>query len=252
MPYADHDGVRIHYKIEGDGPPVVLQHGFTQSAMTWYMNGYVNALKQDYQLILVDARGHGDSDKPHHPDVYDVSLTAGDVVAVLDDLHLDKAHYWGYSMGGWIGCGMAKYALARVHTFILGGMHPYGRQLPPDSQLDGDDPEAFVDALMGRLGVDQTAIPPVLREALFANDFKALAAAQQDFPSLAEIIPTMTMPSLLYAGENDETYYAKARACAQELPNASFFSLPGHDHAEAFRASKLVLPHVTAFLRDNS
>lgn len=252
MPYADNNGVRIHYQVEGGGLPLVLQHGFTQSAKRWYVHGYVDALKSDYQLILVDARGHGQSDKPHNPDSYDVSLMVGDVVAVLDALHLDKGHFWGYSMGGWIGFGMAKYALERVHTFILGGMHPYGRQLPPGSQLDGSDPEAFVNAFTRRLGIDPSAMPPEIREELFANDFQALAAAQQDFPSIAEMIPTLTMPCLLYAGENDATYYSKARECAQQLPHATFFSLPGLDHAAAFRESGLVLPQVTKFLRENS
>jgi pimeloyl-ACP methyl ester carboxylesterase len=252
MPYADNNGVRIHYQVEGDGPPLVLQHGFTSSLRRWYLYGYVDALKADYQLILVNARGHGQSDKPHEPDAYDVSLMAGDVVAVLDALHLDKAHFWGYSMGGWIGYGMAKYALERVQTFILGGMHPYGRKLPLGTQLDGSDPEAFVNALMGRLSVDLSAMPPEIREELFANDFQALAAAQQDFPSIAEIIPTMTMPCLLYAGEHDATYYAKTRECAQHLPNATFFPLPELDHAAGFRESGLVLPHATKFLRENS
>lgn len=252
MPYADNHGVRIHYQVEGEGPPLVLQHGFTSSLKRWYFHGYVDALKSDYQLILVDARGHGGSEKPHDPAAYDVALMAGDVVAVLDALHLDTAHYWGYSMGGWIGYGMTKYARQRVHTFILGGMHPYGRQLPPGSRLDGSDPVAFVNALMGRLGVNQTAMPPEIRAELFANDFQALAAAQQDFPSLVEVIPAMTMPCLLYAGENDATYYAKTQVCAQHLPNATFFSLAGLDHSAAFRESALVLPYVTKFLREHS
>ena len=251
MPHADNNGVRIHYQVEGEGPSLVLQHGFTSSMQRWYFYGYVDALQSDYQLILLDARGHGGSDKPHDPEAYDVSLMAGDVVAVLDALHLDQAHYWGYSMGGWIGYGLAKYAPERVRTFILGGMHPYGRQLPPGSQLDGSDPEAFVNALMGRLGVDQTAMPPAIRDELFANDFQALAAAQQDFPSLVEIIPTMTMPCFLYAGKNDATYYAKTRECAQHLPNATFFSLPGLDHSAVFRESGLVLPRVTKFLQEH-
>ncbi len=193
MPYADNQGVRIHYKVEGEGPPLVLQHGFTSSLKRWYFHGYVDALKSDYQLVLIDARGHGGSDKPHDPAAYNVSLMAGDVVAVLDALHLDKTRFWGYSMGGWIGYGVAKYAPERVHAFIIGGMHPYGRQLPPSSRLDGRDPEAFLNALFGRLGVDQTAMPPEIRDEILANDFQALAAAQQDFPSLEEIIPTMPM-----------------------------------------------------------
>jgi pimeloyl-ACP methyl ester carboxylesterase len=40
MPYADNQGFRIHYKVEGNGPPLVLQHGFTQSLKRWYFHGY--------------------------------------------------------------------------------------------------------------------------------------------------------------------------------------------------------------------
>jgi pimeloyl-ACP methyl ester carboxylesterase len=64
MPYVIHQGVQIHYQVEGEGPPLVLQHGFTQSLKSWHMAGYVNALQSHYRLILIDARGHGASDKP--------------------------------------------------------------------------------------------------------------------------------------------------------------------------------------------
>lgn len=100
MPYADNNGVRIHYKVEGEGRPLVLQHGSTSSIQAWYQNGYVEPLKPHYQLILVDARGHGDSDKPHDRALYALPLRVSDIVAVLDDLNIQKAHYWGYSMGG--------------------------------------------------------------------------------------------------------------------------------------------------------
>ena len=59
MPHANHRGVRNHYQVEGEGPPLVLQHGFTHSLRRWYLHGYVEALREDHRLILVDARGHG-------------------------------------------------------------------------------------------------------------------------------------------------------------------------------------------------
>ena len=73
MPYATNDGIRIHYEAEGDGPPLVLQHGFAWKVKSWAMAGYVDALKARYRLIRVDARGHGDSDKPHDPAAYSLS-----------------------------------------------------------------------------------------------------------------------------------------------------------------------------------
>jgi pimeloyl-ACP methyl ester carboxylesterase len=115
MAYADNRGVRIHYRVEGSGPPLVLQHGFTSSIEDWYEAGYVDALERDYRLILVDARGHGDSDKPQDAEAYPLEKRVGDVVAVLDALKIEKAHFWGYSAGGWIGFGMAEFAPKPVH-----------------------------------------------------------------------------------------------------------------------------------------
>jgi len=105
MPFANNRGVRVHYQTVGHGRPLVLHHGTFGSGPDWIDRGYVERLKRDYQLILVDARGHGLSDKPHDPAAYDLSLRASDVVSVLDDLGLPKADYFGYSMGGWIAFG---------------------------------------------------------------------------------------------------------------------------------------------------
>jgi pimeloyl-ACP methyl ester carboxylesterase len=88
MPYSVNQGVRIHYQIEGDGQPLVLQHGFTDSLEAWYELGYVEGLKTDYRLILIDARGHGASDKPHEPDAYERDRNVADITTVLDDLEI--------------------------------------------------------------------------------------------------------------------------------------------------------------------
>lgn len=245
MPYTTNQGVRIHFQVEGEGPPLVLQHGFTQNLKTWYLAGYVAALKSHYQLIVVDARGHGASDKPHDPAAYELPLRVRDVVAVLDALHLRTAHFWGYSMGGWIGFGMTKYAPERVRTLIIGGQHPYEQRF---ARLDGSNPEAFVETLFGGLGVDIATLPPEEQEELFANDFQALAASRQDRPSLEDILPTMTMPCLLYIGEADGSF-SQAQACVKHIPNVSFVSFPGFNHGDAFYRVDVVLPHITKFLQ---
>lgn len=66
MPYVNNEGVRIYYEVEGQGPPLVLIAGLTGNLKTWRLYGYVKELKGDYRLILLDPRGHGDSDKPHN------------------------------------------------------------------------------------------------------------------------------------------------------------------------------------------
>ena len=127
MPYANNAGIQIHYEIEGTGPALVLQHGFTSCLEDWFDCGYVAALRPKYRLILVDARGHGDSDKPHDEASYTLNRRVADVTAVLDAVAIEKAHFWGYSMGGWIGFGMAKFAPRRVNALVIGGQHPFAR-----------------------------------------------------------------------------------------------------------------------------
>ena len=248
MPYVTSEGIRIHYELEGEGPPLVLQHGFAQRATSWHLAGYVDALKLQYRLILVDARGHGDSEKPYDPTAYTLSRHVGDIVAVLDALSLRAAHFWGYSMGGWIGFGMAKYAPERVHAMLIGGQHPYERILPAAARLDGSDPQAFLDAFLARIGVDLATLPPERRAEVLANDCRALAAAQQDRPSLEDVPPTMTMPCFLYVGEADGVF-PRAQACVKQMPNATFVSFPGLDHGEAFYQGAVILPQATKFLQ---
>jgi pimeloyl-ACP methyl ester carboxylesterase len=122
MPYAENNQVRVHYRVEGsNGTPLVLQHGFTESIVDWSDCGYVDVLRARHRLIMIDARGHGGSDKPHYPEAYRLEARVGDVVTVLDILGIAKAHFWGYSMGGWIGFGMAVFAPERVDRLVIGG-----------------------------------------------------------------------------------------------------------------------------------
>jgi pimeloyl-ACP methyl ester carboxylesterase len=93
MPRVDNKGLSIHYRVEGNGPPLVLGHGITDSSDLWYERGYVAALKPKYRLVLIDARVHGRSDKPHDPLSYAAEKVAFDIVAVLDDLGMKTAAY---------------------------------------------------------------------------------------------------------------------------------------------------------------
>jgi pimeloyl-ACP methyl ester carboxylesterase len=246
MPYVNSQDVRIHYQVEGEGPPLVLQHGFTDSLESWYEFGYVDALKPDHTLILVDARGHGQSDKPHDPDAYDLVCFTADIVAVLNALTFPKACFFGYSMGGRIRFGMARYAADRVHALILGGNHPYqprSATADPTIEVLQQGPEAVP-------SIWTAALSPSLQARLVQNDVEALVAFRRKrgtFPSHEAILPTMTMPCLLFAGEADPNY-AGVKECVQHMPNATCFFLPGLTHAETFFRSDLVLPHLTQFL----
>ena len=93
----------------------MLHHGGGGSHERWRELGYVDALLDEYKLILFDARGHGLSDKPTTPDAYRYERWVQDIVAILDELEISKAHFFGYSLGGQIGFRIPLYAPDRFH-----------------------------------------------------------------------------------------------------------------------------------------
>jgi pimeloyl-ACP methyl ester carboxylesterase len=86
-----------------------------------------------------------------------------------------------------------------------------------------------------------------MRTRLLANDLEALRALTQDRESNADVLPSMTMPCLLFVGELDPRL-AQVQQCASDLPNVTFFSLPECDHIGTSARSELVIPHLKAFL----
>ena len=251
MPYADNQGIHIHYETEGDGPPLVLQHWSFASLESWYDYGYVPALRDDHRVILLDARGHGASDKPHEPDAYTLSKRVADIVAVLDDLGVGRADFFGYSMGGWIGFGVARYAPERFRSLIIGGQHPYAQDMEEMRQLARLGIEKGPEAVVALLGGEPRTLSAETRERMYqrmlACDYEAFLAAFQDRESLEAVLPTMGMPCLLYAGDRDEAY-PLAKACAEQMANVTFVTLPGLDHNQVLMQSDEVLPHVKRFL----
>ena len=252
MPYVDNAGVRIHYHVEGDGPPLVMQHGVTNSIESWYANGFVEGLKKDYRLILVDARGHGHSDKPHDSKDYDLKLRVSDILAVMDDLGVDKAHYLGYSMGGRIGFGLVEHALDRFHSFTIGGMGAdvTNTDTPPQTRIDllRQGMAAYVADAESKEGPMESG----RKERLLRNDPEALIAATlapKGTDGVAVLLPGLELPFLLYCGDADG-FYPAAKATAEAIPGAVFVSLPGLNHGEVSRAGEQALPHVTKFLKE--
>jgi pimeloyl-ACP methyl ester carboxylesterase len=242
MPYAASQGARIYYEVEGEGSPLLLHHGFTSRLRAWRQHGYVAALRGRHRLVLLDARGHGASDKPHDREAYRMPLRVADVVAVLDAAGVDRAHYLGYSMGGTVGFALARLAPERLRSLVVGGAHPYPATVSSFPEVDGSDSEAFARALEAALG------EPLAREtraAALANDLRALAAAARADALLGA--PSVPVPCLLFVGERDQRL-ADARRFAAETPGARLVTLPGLNHQEAMTRSDLVLPAVTAFL----
>jgi pimeloyl-ACP methyl ester carboxylesterase len=249
MPYAINHGTKIYYEVEGQGIPLIIHHGLSGCLDNWRENGYVDALKDDFQVVLMDGRGHGKSDKPHDPALYGGDAYAGDVAAILDDLGLPAANFFGYSFGGGLAFELAKRIPQRLISIICGGC---GARLPGKEMIQGQiefyraGPEAMLKAYE-----QAGALPRRIKEHILANDSQALVAICQSMlaeKSLLEDLPEMSMPFLIFAGDKDFTF-AGAKESAELLPNASFITLPGLDHSLAGGSPELIVPKIREFLK---
>ena len=226
MPFSNNQGIRIHYEIEGNGPPLVLQYGQYFPLDIWYELNYVSALKDHYQLILVDARGQGESDKPYDPEAYRIEPMVKDILSVLDNLGIEKMHYMGYSSGGYLGFGIAYYAPERCSSLILGGTAPYlnlnAQSTWNDEQirmLEKQNTEDFVCGLEDFLKTQN--LPPLssrMRARMLTHDTRALIAWLRGDESLSveDILGAIRVPCLFYCGENDGSYSKAQRAATRD------------------------------------
>ena len=130
--FFDSAGVKIHYTVEGKGEPVLLIHGFAVDIQDqWGAPGVIKALSDTFQVIAIDNRGHGKSDKPHDRNAYGINFVE-DPIRLLDHLKIRKAHVVGYSMGGFITSAILANHPGRVITAVMGGAgwNPPGQNEP--------------------------------------------------------------------------------------------------------------------------
>lgn len=114
------DGTPIAYEVVGTGPTLVMQHGFGGDRKSWSALGYVDSLAERFRLLLIDAKGHGESGGPADKDAYSHARVAQDVAAVVEAECEEPPSFWGYSMGGRIGLSCMAYTPDLYHRFIIG------------------------------------------------------------------------------------------------------------------------------------
>lgn len=244
MPFAHNGDLTIHYRITGDGPPLILHHGLSDNLEFWDQAGYVERLRRRLTLVMFDARGHGASAKPRDPERYRLADLASDVGAVLDALGIAQAHYYGYSFGGWVGFGLAAQAPARVRSLLLGGSHPFAESMAPFRALFAAGLERWLAALE-----DQAGRPlPAVRARSSANDITALRALlANDRAENAAALRAITMPCTLFAGDADPRRAAVERT-AQQIPHAAYIPFAGANHIQVYldagRVMEMIERHV--------
>jgi len=259
MPYAKNGDVNIYYEVEGEGLPLVLLHGLGDSLNIWRDAKYTEALENDYKLILLDARGHGRSDKSYEVSECYPSVLATDVLTILDDVGITQTHYFGYSLGARVGFWLAVHHPERFRSFILGGMTPYNYDEAAIKstntyiealKLHRTDPDAYLQKMEQFL---KHALSSEEKEGLLSLDSElsiALTSGWFFSPPLSnEELERISFPCLVFCGELDQGgFYPGAKECASHIPNAEFVSFPDLDHPTLLSRSDIVLPYVKEFL----
>jgi pimeloyl-ACP methyl ester carboxylesterase len=206
------DGVKIAYEIVGKGKPVLLIHGFASDrGQNWRGAMWYDTLTgANYQVIALDNRGHGESDKPHDVSFYGHEKMAGDALAVMRAAGLSEALLMGYSMGGYIAMSLLmmrpecfpKVVIAGVGASYLdikaaaGAVADPGRRAVIADALETADPATITDrtardfrAFADQAGKDRLALAACMR-------------GNRDVFSNAEL-GRVQNPVLVVCGEND-------------------------------------------------
>jgi pimeloyl-ACP methyl ester carboxylesterase len=232
VPFANNNGVKIHYEVFGSGPPLVLVHGLFGNIEALKARGWVDILSREFQLVISEIRAHGQSDTPSDPAQYTLQHRMSDVIAVMDDFGIDRAALFGYSMGAGIGFGLAGNFESRFNSFVLGGSHPYPKDL------------SWVKSLVNerrtkQLAPDDFDLTPFF--SILDHDEKG-----------AGVDPTLIQePCLVFYGGEDHGIN-EAHQVVKELPNCEYLELPGLGHRAAFEPSYDLVPTVKRFLRENA
>lgn len=258
MPYFDNDGIKIYYEIEGEGPPVVFIHGFAgNSEGIRTQTKWIENLKDNYKVILIDCRGHGKSDKPHDDSSYGQKMT-DDLIKLLEHLSIEKANFFGYSMGASITFHLLLTNPEIIISAILGGFVITLNE--EEISKDLEDTKEVIEAFKAD-SIDQVKDPMARVFRQFAelrdNDLLALAAVQAGWLiELSEIMPSpsemrgalkkIRVPVMTVVGSNDIQPGEKT-LLSQLIPNACHFQIQGKDHLTVIPDPKFQMV-VKAFL----
>ena len=187
------NGVKIWYAVYGRGEPVILLHGGLANASYW--GHQVRALQRQYQVIVMDSRGHGRSSRNQEPYGYD--LMASDVVALLDHLKIRKAAIVGWSDGAIIGLDIAMKHPERVSRLFA-----FAANSDPSGVADIASSDVF-NAYIARAGEEYKRLSPTPTEYKgFVAEITKMWESQPKWT--ASDLAAIKVPTWIVDGDHDE------------------------------------------------
>ena len=251
MPKIDRDGVGIYYEVHGDGPPLLLTHGYSSTSAMWH--GQIEALAKDHKLILWDMRGHGQSDYPDDPNAYSEALTVGDMAAILDAAGAVSAIIGGLSLGGYMSLAFYRAHLSRTRALLIIDTGPGFRK---DEPREAWNARALATAdKLDREGLEVLKSATRERATATHRNAKGLARAargmltQRD-AAVMELLPDIKVPSLIVVGADDTPFLAASDYMAAKIPGAQKVVIPAAGHAVNIDQPKAFVDAVVPFLKN--
>jgi len=231
--YADSDGVKIHYATVGEGPLVVMIHGFPDFWYSW--QDQMEGLKDNFKVVAIDQRGYNLSDKPEGEENYNMRSLVGDVAAVIRHLGEESATIVGHDWGGIVSWQFAFNLPQMVDKLVILNLpHPNGmaRELANNQEQQQNsgyartfiagspsDPDIFFGNPMTPQTLSGWVSDPAAREKYVAafeqSSFDAmLAYYKQNYPRVdantppPPPVPRLTMPVLVFHGLQDTALHS--------------------------------------------
>lgn len=227
------DGFRIAYDDKGEGDAILLLHGFAADRKTnWQLTGWYKLLQAaGFRVIAADARGHGRSDKPSEPEAYAPDGIAGDAIRLMDHLDIERADFFGYSMGGRNVAWLLTEHAERMRSAVIAGAGINVLPIDDAREWEARGYELTAD----NEKTDSLAVPamtPLYRGATRLGGIAGSLSAclLGSFPNLpAAAFSAVDVPALVIAGSRD-TVAGSPIPLARSIPGARAVVVPGKSH----------------------
>ena len=232
----DRRDVRLNYFVAGEGPPVTLLHGFTQSGRSW--RELISHMPEGWRWIVPDLRGHGETRMRAGAEC-SMDACTDDLVAIWEELDLGRTHLVGYSMGGRLALHVAARRPERLLSLLTIGAHAGLDEDARAGRIQGDEAlaeriekdgiESFVDywsALPLFAGLERRGEGYVaqVRAERLQNHVAGLACSLRGMGAgvmepVWDDLGRVNVPCTFVAGQLDHGYVASARRLAASVPH---------------------------------